>query len=54
MEQEGWIKAEWGKTEKHREARFYSLTALGRKQLLREEESWRRLTEGVARVIRFA
>jgi transcriptional regulator len=54
VEQEGWIKAEWGKTEKHREARFYSLTALGRKQLLREEESWRRLTEGVARVIRFA
>jgi transcriptional regulator len=54
VEQEGWIKAEWGKTEKHREARFYSLTALGRKQLLREEESWRRLTEGVARVIRYA
>ena len=54
VEQEGWIKAEWGKTEKHREARFYSLTALGRKHLLREEESWRRLTEGVARVIRFA
>jgi transcriptional regulator len=54
VEQEGWIKAEWGKTEKHREARFYSLTALGRKQLLREEDSWRRLTEGVARVIRFA
>jgi transcriptional regulator len=54
VEQEGWIKAEWGKTEKHREARFYSLTALGIKQLLREEESWRRLTEGVARVIRFA
>ena len=54
MEQEGWIKAEWGKTEKNREARFYSLTALGRKRFHEEEESWRRLTEGVARVIRYA
>src|SRR5579863_2992432 len=54
MEQEGWVRAEWGKTEKNREARFYSLTAPGRKQLAAEEESWRRLTEGVARVIRYA
>jgi len=54
MEQEGWARAEWGKTEKNREARFYSLTPKGRKQLSEEEESWRRLTEGVARVIRYA
>jgi PadR family transcriptional regulator, regulatory protein PadR len=54
MEQEGWIRAEWGMTEKNREARFYSLTAQGRKQLVQEEESWRRLTEGVARVVRYA
>jgi PadR family transcriptional regulator PadR len=54
MEQEGWVRAEWGSTEKNREARFYSLTALGRKQLAQEEENWARLTEGVARVIRFA
>ena len=54
MEQEGWIRAEWGMTEKNREARFYSLTAQGKKQLVQEEESWRRLTEGVARVIRYA
>jgi PadR family transcriptional regulator PadR len=54
MEQEGLIRAEWGKTEKKREARFYSLTAPGRKRLQQEEESWRRLTEGVARVIRYA
>ena len=53
MEQEGWVRAEWGKTEKNREARFYSLTARGRKQLTQEEESWARLTEGVARVIRY-
>ena len=54
MEQEGWIRADWGKTEKKRDARFYSLTAKGRKQLMQEEESWARLTEGVERVIRFA
>ncbi|SPE43196.1 Transcriptional regulator, PadR family [Candidatus Sulfopaludibacter sp. SbA3] len=54
MEQEGWVRAEWGKTEKNREARFYSLTALGKKQLAQEEENWARLTEGVARVIRYA
>ncbi len=54
MEQAGWVRAEWGTTEKNREARFYSLTVLGRKQLAQEEESWQRLTEGVARVIRYA
>ncbi|HTS27634.1 MAG TPA: PadR family transcriptional regulator [Bryobacteraceae bacterium] len=54
MEQEGWVRAEWGVTEKNREARFYTLTAKGRHQLAEEEESWARLTEGVARVIRYA
>ena len=54
LEQEGWIRADWGKTEKNRDARFYSLTARGRKQLTQEEESWARLTEGVARVIGYA
>jgi PadR family transcriptional regulator, regulatory protein PadR len=54
MEQEGWVRADWGLTEKNREARFYALTTHGRKQLAREEESWARLTEGVKRVIRYA
>ena len=54
LEQEGWVRAEWGKTEKNREARFYSLTAQGRKQLMQEEESWKRLTEGVERVLGYA
>jgi transcriptional regulator len=53
MEQEGWVRADWGKTEKNREARFYSLTARGRQQLAQEEENWARLTEGVARVISY-
>ena len=54
MEQAGWVRAEWGTTEKNREARFYSLTALGRKQLAAEQEQWQRLTTGVNRVLRFA
>jgi transcriptional regulator len=54
MEQDGWVRAEWGTTEKNRQARFYTLTALGRKQLAQEEESWARLTEGVRRVLRYA
>ncbi len=54
MEQDGWVRAEWGMTAKNREARFYSLTARGRKQLQQEEEGWTRLTEGVARVMRYA
>src|ERR1044071_5090763 len=51
MEQEGWVRAEWGTTEKNRQARFYTLTAEGRRQLAREEASWARLTEGVGRVL---
>jgi transcriptional regulator len=54
MEQEGWIRAEWGITEKNREARFYSLTPKGQKQLAVEEERWARLTKGVGRVLRYA
>jgi len=54
MEQAGWVRAEWGMTEKNREARFYSLTAKGRQQLAEESENWERLTQGVARVMRYA
>jgi PadR family transcriptional regulator PadR len=54
MEQDGWLKARWGVTEKNRQARFYEITRAGRAQLARERESWARLTEGVQRVLRFA
>ena len=54
MEQLGWLRSAWGVTEKNREARFYSLTPKGRRQLALEEESWTRLTEGVGRVLRYA
>src|SRR5918997_7102343 len=51
MEQDGWVRAEWGTTEKNRQARFYSLTAAGKKQLALEEVGWARVTEGVGRVL---
>ena len=54
MEQEGLLRSEWGVTEKNRQARFYSVTAKGLKQLALEEESWAKLTEGVGRVLRYA
>jgi PadR family transcriptional regulator PadR len=54
MQQLGWLRSEWGLTEKNREARFYSLTPRGRRQLAVEQESWSRLTDGVGRVLRHA
>jgi PadR family transcriptional regulator PadR len=54
MEQDGWLKAEWGVSEKNREARFYALTAAGRRQLAHEQASWSRLIDGVARVLQYA
>ncbi|HXN49455.1 MAG TPA: PadR family transcriptional regulator [Bryobacteraceae bacterium] len=54
MEQDGWVQAEWGMTEKGRKARFYSLTPRGAEQLAVERESWERLTKGVSRVLRYA
>ncbi|HMV33287.1 MAG TPA: PadR family transcriptional regulator [Gemmatimonadales bacterium] len=54
MEQEGWIRSEWGMTETNRRARFYSITALGRRQLAAEQDNWERLTAGVGHVLRFA
>lgn len=54
MTQDGWLVAEWGTTEKNREAKFYTITAAGRKQLELEQESWARLRTGVTRVLRYA
>ena len=54
MEQSGWLSASWGITEKNREARFYEITAAGRRRLEAERESWTRLTQGVGRVLRYA
>src|SRR5689334_3678355 len=53
MTQAGWIKAEWGASETNRKARFYSITAAGRKQLEAEERRWVELTGAVARLLRY-
>ncbi len=54
MEQDGWVSAEWGVSENNRRARYYLLTAKGRKQLVEEETNWERLTQAVANVLQFA
>ncbi len=53
MEQEGWIAAEWHMSENNRRARYYRLTAAGRKQLAQEERNWNQLTRAVASVLQF-
>jgi PadR family transcriptional regulator PadR len=54
MEQDGWVSAEWGMSENNRRARYYRLTAKGRKQLAEEEKNWLHLTRAVASVLHFA
>ena len=54
IEQAGWITSEWGISDNNRRAKYYRLTAAGRKQLAKEEEDWGRLTRAVAKVLRFA
>jgi PadR family transcriptional regulator PadR len=53
MEQDGWICSEWGISENNRRARFYRLTALGRKQLRAERENWQKITGAIALVLDF-
>ena len=47
LEAQGWIKAEWGVSDKNRKARYYNLTVAGRKQLGAEQEHWARITKGI-------
>ena len=47
----GWVEAEWGVSDNNRRARFYKLTALGRKQLNAEIEEFERVTRAITRVI---
>jgi transcriptional regulator len=51
LEQRGWLEGAWGLSDNNRRARFYSLTALGRKQLTIETGRWNRLVESIARVM---
>ena len=51
LEQRGWIAAEWGVSETNRKARFYKLTAKGKKHLAAETSRWQSLVRAVGRVL---
>src|SRR5262245_88828 len=54
LEKRGWVRAEWRESDTGREARFYSLTRAGRKQLDAESVNWGRLAEAVTLIMRTA
>jgi transcriptional regulator len=51
LERRGWVKASWGTSENNRRAKFYELTAAGRRHLDQETESWERLSTAIAQVL---
>jgi PadR family transcriptional regulator len=51
MEQEGWLEGEWGESENRRRAKYYRLTAAGRRQLESETRNWKRISEAIGRLL---
>lgn len=51
MQQRGWIRARWGRSENNRRAKYYELTDEGRRQLDRASERWNRFSEAIRRVM---
>jgi transcriptional regulator len=54
LEERGWIRSGWGKSDNNRRARFYALTPTGRRRLGVEEENWRLLVLAIGKVMRTA
>jgi PadR family transcriptional regulator, regulatory protein PadR len=54
MERKGWVASRWRKTENNRKARYYSLTAAGRKQLEAESEGWLNMSRAIGRIMKTA
>ena len=52
LEHQGWIASEWGESDNKRKAKFYSLTAAGRRQLNTETEKWNRMASLIASILR--
>jgi PadR family transcriptional regulator PadR len=52
LEKQGWIAADWKVTENKQRAKYYRLTAAGKRQLLSEESRWNRMVEAIQRVMR--
>ena len=51
LENKDWISAEWGVSSNNRKARFYQLTPLGRKHLVKETSEWKRIVAAIARIL---
>ena len=54
LEKRGWLAADWGESENGRQAKFYKLSAKGRKQLHSEESNWARLAQAVTHIMQTA
>lgn len=54
LEKRGWLEADWGESDNGRQAKFYRLSAKGRKQLATEEDTWNRLSRAVALILETA
>ena len=54
LEKRGWLVSSWSETETGRPAKFYKLSAKGRKQLAQEEENWQRLTDAITLILQTA
>ena len=52
LERQGWIESEWGVSENNRKAKFYKLTAAGRKHLLQETSNWEKLTRAISLILK--
>lgn len=52
LEKQGWVSSEWKQTESNQRAKFYRLTAAGKKQLIREQTRWQQLVDAIAGIMR--
>ncbi|HEY6444654.1 MAG TPA: PadR family transcriptional regulator [Candidatus Acidoferrales bacterium] len=52
LERDGWIASEWGESENNRKAKYYRLTAVGKRQLEAEAEKWNRMADVIAGILR--
>lgn len=51
LQHQGWLAAEWGESENHRRAKYYRLTAAGKRQLAAERDHWRQMADAIAAVL---
>jgi len=54
LEKRGWLKTHWGMSQANQRAKYYQLTAAGKKQLIREQDRWSRLVDAIGRIMNTA